>query len=76
MILDKVYSSEPQFSHAQNKHGRDFPGGPVVKNPSCNAADADSVPGQEAKTLHASGQLSPCTTTTEPVSNEKVHGPQ
>ena len=24
----------------------DFPGGPVVKNPPCNAGNADSVPGQ------------------------------
>ena len=32
-----------------------------------NAADADSVPGQEAKTPRASEQLSPGATTTEPV---------
>ena len=50
----------------QSKHGRDFPSGPVVNNPSCNAADVDSVPGQEAKTPHASEQLSPQATTSEP----------
>ena len=27
----------------------DFPGGPVVKNPSCNAGDMGSVPGQGTK---------------------------
>ena len=32
-----------------------------------NAADADSVPGQEAKTPRASEQLSPGATATEPV---------
>ena len=31
----------------QKSIGRwDFPGGPVVKNPSCNARDAGSIPGQ------------------------------
>ena len=24
---------------------QDFPGGPVVKNPSCNARDTNSIPG-------------------------------
>ena len=38
---------------------RDLPGGPVVKNPSCNAGDAGLIPGQETKIPHAVGQLSP-----------------
>ena len=44
---------------------RDFPGGAVVKNPPANAGDMglSPVPG---KIPHAKGQLSPCTTTTEP----------
>ena len=33
-----------------------FPGGPMVKNPSCNAAEAGSV----TKIPHAMGQWSPC----------------
>ena len=41
----------------------DFPGGPVVKNPS-NAGDAGSIPGQGTKMPHAMGQLSPRTTAT------------
>ena len=45
---------------------RDFPGGPVVKNPPSNAGDAGSIPGQETKILHSAGQRSPCTVTTEP----------
>ena len=38
----------------------DFPGGPVVKNPSCNAGDAGSIPGRGTKIPHAVGQLSLC----------------
>ena len=44
---------------------RDFPGGPVVKNPPSNAGDTGSIPGQGTKTPHVTGQLSPCVTTTE-----------
>ena len=36
----------------------DFPGGPVVKNPPCNAGDAGLIPGQGTKIPHAAGQLS------------------
>ena len=45
---------------------RDFPGGPVVKNPPSNEGDVGSIPGQGTKIPHAAGQLNPCTTTTEP----------
>ena len=38
---------------------RDFPGGPVVKNPPPNAGDAGSIPGQGTRIPHAVGQLSP-----------------
>ena len=38
---------------------RDFPGGPVVKNPSSNAQDGGSIPGLGTKIPHAAGQLSP-----------------
>ena len=38
---------------------RDFPGGPVVKNPPSNAGDVGSVPGWGTKNPHAWGQLSP-----------------
>ena len=49
---------------------RDFPGGPMVKNPPCNARDVGSIPGQRTKIPHAMKQLSnvlSCTTTIEPV---------
>ena len=32
---------------------RDFPDGPVVKNPSYNAGDMSLIPGQGTKTPHA-----------------------
>ena len=34
---------------------RDFPGGPVVKNPPSNAGDAGATPGQGTKIPHAAG---------------------
>ena len=45
---------------------RDIPGGPVVKNPSCNAGDASSILGQGTEIPHAAGLLSPRVTTSEP----------
>ena len=51
----------------QRHYQRDFPGGPVVKNPPSNAGDMGSIPGQEAKIPHAMGQLRPPTTTPEPL---------
>ena len=44
---------------------RDFPGGPVVKNPPYNAGNAGSIPGQGTKIPHAAGQLSLHATATE-----------
>ena len=44
---------------------RDFPGGPVVKNPPYKAGDLGPIPRQGTKIPHAAGQLSPHTTTTE-----------
>lgn len=34
-----------------------FPGGPVFKNPPCNATDAGSIPDRGTKISHASGKL-------------------
>ena len=38
---------------------KDFPGGPVVKNPPSSAGDVGSVPGWGTKNPDAWGQLSP-----------------
>ena len=40
-------------------------GGPVVKNPPSNAGDAGSIPGWGTKVPYATGQLGPCSATTE-----------
>ena len=37
---------------------RNFPGGPVVENPPCNAGDVGSIPGWGTRIPHAAGQLS------------------
>ena len=44
----------------------DFPGGPVVKNPPCNAGNLGLVHGWGPKIPQASRQQSPSTTATEP----------
>ena len=36
--------------------GQVFPGGPVVKNPPCNAGDAGLIPGWAAKIPHIEEQ--------------------
>ena len=48
-----------------NEENWDFPGGPVVKNPPCNAGDVGSITGRGTKIPHVAGQLSPRTTTIE-----------
>ena len=54
---------------------RDFPCGPVVKNPPSNAGDMGSISGQGTKIPHAMGQLSLCPATTEPT-HSGAHVPQ
>lgn len=62
----------------------DFPGGPVVTNPTPNAGDTSSTPGRRAKIPQAMGQLSPrrncaspCTVTREATRyNQRPHGLQ
>ena len=49
------------------KNYRDFPGGPVVKNSSCNVGDLGSIPGQGTKIPHATRQPSLHSTMRNPV---------
>ena len=42
---------------------RDFPGGPVVKNPPCNAGHVGLIPGWGTKIPHATEQVSLCLAT-------------
>ena len=55
----------PNSSISIQENNVGLPDGPVDKNPPANAGDMGLIPGQEAKVLHASGQLSPCTPTAE-----------
>ena len=48
---------------------RDFPGGAVVKNPPANAGRGHGFEPWSGKIPQAAEQLSPCATTTEPVSH-------
>ena len=45
---------------------RDFPGGPVVKNPPRIAGEAGLTPGRGTKIPHAAEQLGPLATPREP----------
>ena len=63
----QLKSTRKCFIMVQEYAYRDFPGGPVVKNPSCNAGEAGSIPGLGTKIQHAAGQLSPRATTRQPV---------
>ena len=45
---------------------RDFPGGSVVKNLPTIVGDTGSIPGLGTEIPHATGQLGPHTTTTQP----------
>ena len=49
-----------------------FPGGPEVKNLSCNAGDVGLIPGHGTKITQASGQLSLCTVTRACVLQKKI----
>ena len=42
---------------------RDFPGGPAVKSPPCNAGEGGSIPGWGAKISHTVAQISQCVST-------------
>ena len=57
-------------SNCKSYSCRDFPGGPVIKNLTCNAGNVCLIPDWGTKILHAAEQLSPCATVTEP---EPVH---
>ena len=51
----------PLLSLVSEEKARDFPGGPVVKNPPCNAGDSGSILGRGTKIPRAAEQLSPRT---------------
>ena len=58
-----------QSPYPEKAHSWDFPGGPVVKNPPCDAENTGSIPGQETNIPHASEQLSLSAITIESMHN-------
>ena len=59
--------SEGWKSQIKMWQGWDFPGGPVVKNPLCNAEDSGSILGEGTKFSHSIEKLSLHAVTTEPM---------
>ena len=57
-IYERKNKTSKKNPHRVNNCIRDFPGGPVVKNPPSNAGDVGLIPGWETKIPHAAGQLS------------------
>ena len=53
-----------EMRHTKSR-GKDFPGGPVVKNQPPNVGDEGSIPGQVTKIPQATKQLNLCATTRE-----------
>ena len=53
------------YTSKANKQKQRNPGGPVVKNLSCNAGDTSSIPVVGTRIPHVIEQLNPCSTTTE-----------
>ena len=64
--LSEPTGNNIQDTSSEKAQCRDFAGGPAVKNLSCNAGDAGSISGRGTKIPHATGQLTPRATTTEP----------
>ena len=67
-ISSNIKALESPLSESFTKYifFRDFSGGPVVKDPSCNAGEAGLIPGWRTKVSCATEQLRPRMTTTEP----------
>ena len=72
------FSHRSPWQEVEEIKARDFPGGPVVKNPPCNAGDTGLSPGRGTKVPHAAEQQSlrpqlesPCAKTKAPVRHNK-----
>lgn len=69
----KVYHTSHQFGNSSGEtllntvtKFRDFPGGPMVRNPRCSSGDADLTPGRGTGIPPAAEQLKLGAETTEP----------
>ena len=74
IVASLVLNHGIHFPHC-NRYSRnaywDFPGGPVVKNPPCNAGDRSLISGQGTNRPCATEQLNPCKAIREPVLCDK-----
>ena len=59
-------TTSPTLQFILKNEYRDFPGGPLVKNPPSNQWDKASIPGCGTKIPHAAEPLSPHTTIKKP----------
>ena len=55
------YEARHEQHVCKNVKPRDFPGGPLVKNPAASAGDEGASPGWGTRISQAMGPLSPCT---------------
>ena len=53
------FSHRSPWQEVEEIKARDSPGGPVVKNPPCNAGDTGSIPGS-GRSHNAAERLRPC----------------
>ena len=66
-LLFRWGCKEPDTTQRLNSSSnKDFPGGPVVKNPPDNAGNTDQIPGPQIKIPHDMRKLSLHAATTEP----------
>ena len=63
---DKNFWFPLQLGKGHKREAKDFPAGPVVKNPPPNAGDAGPIPGQGTKIPHTTEPPILATTATEP----------
>ena len=73
MLLEHAKCA-PASSLSLNVCSRDFPGGPEVKNPPCNAGDMGLIPGEGTKMPQARKQLSLRATTRVCAPQQNMHG--
>ena len=60
LVKRRRQKEEESEDRWKSERWRDFPGGPVVKNPPSNVEDGGLIPGRGTRNPHTLGQLNPC----------------